>query len=259
MFLNYTFCSALEQFYILQIKINLINNSIYLLFDNLLLTLLLIFVFFFFSIFSLVPNNSSNFFLIPNRFQFFYETVFSSILSLVQENLPSHQKNNFFPIISTIFFFVFNLNLFGILPYTFTVSSQLIITFTLSLVIFLGIHIIAAMIHKFKLFSLFFPSGVSVILCPLLVPIEFISFIFKPISISVRLFANMMAGHTLLKVIAGFVWGIMSFTGFFSIAHSVPLLLLVILFGLELGVAVIQSFVFTVLFLIYTHDALVMH
>lgn len=255
---NNIFFSALEQFYTLQIKINLIFNTFFLVLDNILVTLIIIFIFFFFSIISLMPANSSNFFLIPNRWQFFYEIVYSSILSLVQD-LPYKQKNNFFPIISTIFFFVFNLNLFGVIPYTFTVSSQLVLTFSLSLVIFLGIHIIAALLHKFKLFSLFFPSGVSVILCPLLVPIEFISFIFKPISISVRLFANMMAGHTLLKVIAGFVWSIMSFSGFFSIAYYIPLLLLVIVFGLELGVAVIQSFVFTVLFIIYINDALVIH
>jgi len=256
---NFITFSALEQFYTLQIKVNFIFENFCFLLDNILITFLIIIFFFFFSILSLLSNNSSNFFLIPNRWQFIYESIFSSILSLVQENLPSKQKDNFFPIISTIFFFVLNLNLFGILPYTFTISSQLIVTFALSLVIFLGIHIIAAILHGFKLFSLFFPSGVSVVLCPLLVPIEVISFIFKPISVSVRLFANMMAGHTLLKVIAGFVWSIMSFTGFFSIAHYIPLLLLVVLFGLELGVAIIQSFVFTVLFSIYTHDSLVLH
>ena len=107
--------------------------------------------------------------------------------------------------------------------------------------------------------SLFLPPGTSLGLALLLVPIEFVSYMFKPISLGVRLFANMMAGHTLLKVIAGFAWSMMLSSGFLFVAHLVPLLVLVLLVGLELGVAMIQAYVFTILTCIYLNDAINLH
>lgn len=124
---------------------------------------------------------------------------------------------------------------------------------------FIGINIICARKHGMKMFSLFLPPGTSIGLAFLLVPIEFISYIFKPISLSIRLFANMMAGHTLLKVIAGFAFALVTASGGLFIVHLVPLLILIPLFGLELGVALIQSFVFSVLISIYLNDALNLH
>jgi len=106
---------------------------------------------------------------------------------------------------------------------------------------------------------LFMPSGTSLALAFVLVPIEIISYVFKPLSLSVRLFANMMAGHTLLKVIAGFAWNMMTLGGVLFIAHFIPLILLVILFGLELGVGLIQAYVFTLLTCIYLNDAVNLH
>jgi ATP synthase subunit 6 len=144
-------------------------------------------------------------------------------------------------------------------PYSFTLTSHLIVTFALSLFVFIGINIICIRLHGLEFFSLFLPSGTSVVLSLLLVPIELISYIFKPISLSIRLFANMMAGHTLLKVIAGFAWTLMGCTGVLFVIHYVPLLILIPLFGLELGVALIQAFVFSILTCIYLNDAISLH
>lgn len=252
--------SPLEQFYIFKVvTLNFFFNITFLTIDNIILTFLIMFLFFFFYIVSLSKSNNISFFLIPNIWQFLLENIFLTSSSLIQENIQYKNRNLFFPIISTIFFSVLSLNLFGIIPYTFTITSQFIVTFTLGLFVFIGIHIIAIKVHKIKILSLFFPSGISVLLSVLLVPVEIISFIFKPISISTRLFVNMMAGHTLLKVIAGFVWTIMSISGLFSIIHIIPLLILVILFSLEIGIAIIQAFVFTVLFCIYINDIFNLH
>ena len=107
--------------------------------------------------------------------------------------------------------------------------------------------------------SLFIPSNTSFFLALLLVPIEFVSYMFKPISLGVRLFANMMAGHTLLKVIAGFAWSMVSAGGFLFFAHIIPLVVLILLVGLELGVALIQAYVFTILTCIYLNDSINLH
>jgi ATP synthase subunit 6 len=248
--------SPLEQFLVLPI---ISSPYFYFTVNNILITLsvvLFILVTFFFS---MVKKESISLYLIPTRYQLFFETIFTSILSVLNDNVQSLEKKKFFPIMISIFFFVLNLNLLGIIPYTFTITSELIITFALSLLMFIGIQIIAVRLHKIKFFSLFFPSGISVLLSLLLVPIEFISFFFKPISLSIRLFANMMAGHTLLKVIAGFTWLIMCASSVFSIAHYIPLFLLVILIVLEIGVAIIQSFVFVVLLCIYLNDVFNLH
>ena len=151
------------------------------------------------------------------------------------------------------------LNLIGLVPYSFTLTSHLIVTFALALFMFIGLNIICVRLHGLEFFSLFLPGGTSFLLALLLVPIELISYIFKPISLSIRLFANMMAGHTLLKVIAGFAWSLSGCTGIFFLLHYIPMLILIPLFGLELGVALIQSFVFSILTCIYLNDSINLH
>ena len=162
----------------------------------------------------------------------------------------------FFPFISVIFTFVLFSNLIGLVPYSFTTTSHLIVTFTLSLSIFIGVIIIGCQRHKVQMLSVFLPANTSFFLALLLVPIELISYIFKPISLGVRLFANLMAGHTLLKVIVGFSWSLLMLEDLLAVAHIIPLLILVMLMGLELGVAVIQAYVFTVLTCIYLNDSI---
>jgi ATP synthase subunit 6 len=177
----------------------------------------------------------------------------------VLDNIKSSKSAKFFPLIFFLFLFILSLNTIGLIPYSFTLTSHLIITLVLSVSVFIGINIICLKIHGINFFSLFLPSGTSVALSFLLIPIEFISYIFKPISLSIRLFANMMAGHTLLKVIVGFSYILLGSTGILFLLQFIPLLILIPLFGLELGVALIQSFVFSTLICIYLNDCINLH
>ena len=180
------------------------------------------------------------------------------MISMVSDNVgPKGEK--YFPFIFTLFVFVLLSNLIGLVPYSFTLTSHLIVTFALAMIVFISVNIAGARIHGLKMFSLFLPAGTTFPLSLLLVPIEFVSYMFKPISLSVRLFANLMAGHTLLKVIAGFGWALMGCTGALFLAHYVPLAVLFPLFGLELAVALIQAYVFSILSCIYLNDAISLH
>jgi len=223
-------------------------------------TVILIIIFFLTMslIFSLVKEDNT-FYIIPSKWQVVIEGVYKLILSLVVDNIRDKRGQLFFPLVFSIFLFILSLNLIGLVPYSFTLTSHLIVTLALSLAVFIGINIICIRIHGMKFFSLFLPPGTSIVLALLLVPIELISYVFKPVSLSIRLFANMMAGHTLLKVIAGFACTLMANSGILFLLHYVPLLILIPLFGLELGVALIQSFVFSILICIYLNDSINLH
>ena len=203
-------------------------------------------------------KSNGNFFLIPNNWQTIIEILNETASSLLFDNI-NKEGEKYFPFISVLFTFIVFVNLIGLVPYSFTVTSHLIITFSMSLSIFIGVNIICIKKYKFEMLSLFLPSNTSFGLSLLLVPIEFISYIFKPISLGVRLFANLMAGHTLLKVIIGFAWAMLLLENIISIFHLIPLLVIVILFGLELGVALIQAYVFTILTCIYLNDSVNLH
>jgi len=252
------FFSPLEQFEILPllpIRISFLDFSI----TNQTIMLVLI-VFFLISIFFVILKQSTNsLFVVPHRFQIVLEFLYSMILGIVVDNISGKKAQLFFPLIFTIFFFISSMNLIGLIPYSFTVTSHFIVTFSISFFIFIGMNIICVKTHKLEFFSLFLPSGTSVMLAFLLVPVELISYIFKPLSLAIRLFCNMMAGHTLLKVFAGFAWSLSGTTGVLFLMHYVPLLILIPLFGLELGVALIQAFVFSLLTCIYLNDALNLH
>nr|YP_009327280.1 ATP synthase F0 subunit 6 [Aphanomyces invadans]AOQ30660.1 ATP synthase F0 subunit 6 [Aphanomyces invadans] len=196
---------------------------------------------------------------IPTYLQQIFETIYNTTLELTYSNIGGKNGKDFFSLIFVLFFFILLCNLIGMIPYSFTITSHLIITFTLSLTIYLGFNIIGIKKHKLNFLGLLLPSGASINLVPLLVPIELVSYIFRVISLPVRLFANMMAGHTLLKVIAGFAWSMLNVNTLIFIAHFIPLILLVILVGLELGVAIIQAYVFTILTCMYINDALNLH
>jgi len=224
-------------------------------------TIILSIVFLFFTIFFSASLNPKDLMLnlIPNKIQTIFESIYGILVSLIVDNLGKVEGQKYFPVLFSIFLYVITLNLIGLIPYSFTLTSHLIVTFTLALFIFIALNIICIKKHKFSFFSLFFPGGTSVILAFLLVPIELISYIFKPVSLSIRLFANMMAGHTLLKVIAGFGWALSGSSGILFLIHYIPLLILIPLFGLELGVALIQSFVFLILVCIYLNDSIHLH
>ena len=197
----------------------------------------------------------TSFFFIPNVWQILVEATYETAAQLVFDNL-NDEGEKYFPFISVLFTFILFNNLIGLVPYSFTITSHLIVTFTLSLSIFIGVMLICLQRHKVNMLSIFLPANTSFGLALLLVPIELISYIFKPISLGVRLFANLMAGHTLLKVIVGFAWSMLLLEDFLAVMHIIPLLVLVILMGLELGVAMIQAYVFTVLTCIYLNDSI---
>ena len=222
---------------------------------------ILFLIFFFVSTFfySSFKQTDATLYVVPHRWQVIIEIIYKMVLSMISDNISGKKGQLFFPLVFSVFFYVANLNLIGLVPYSFTLTSHLIVTFALAIAIFLGINIICVRIHGLEFFSLFFPSGSSLILGLLLVPIEIISYVFRPISLGIRLFANMMAGHTLLKVIAGFAWSLMGCTGILFLMHYVPLLILLPLFGLELAVGLIQAFVFSVLTCIYLNDAVNLH
>jgi ATP synthase subunit 6 len=255
---NFFLSSPLEQFEILPffaLNLGIIDLSI----TNQTVVLALLLFFFFSFFFGLLKQNDNTLFIVPHRYQVVIEIIYSMILSMVSDNIGGKKNHLFFPLIFVIFFFVVGMNLIGLVPYSYTVTSHLVCTLALSLSIFIGMNIICVRIHKLEIFSLFLPSGTSVALAFLLVPVELISYIFKPLSLAIRLFCNMMAGHTLLKVFAGFAWSLMSFTGILFTLHFVPLFILIPLFGLELGVAVIQAFVFSLLTCIYLNDVINLH
>lgn len=195
----------------------------------------------------------------PSRYQSLVEWLYGFVLNLVNEQIGRAGKK-YFALIFSLFVFILFTNFIGMVPYSFTVTSHLIVTFSMSLSLFIGITIIGFRTHGLHFFSYLLPKGAPLALAPLLVVLELVSYCFRGVSLGVRLFANMMAGHTLLKVIAGFGWTLMMLGGFtFLTLHLIPILILIPLFVLESAVAVIQSFVFTVLICIYLNDAINLH
>ena len=190
--------------------------------------------------------------MVPGRWQSMVELSYVFIANLLRDTVGNEGKP-YFPFIFSIFMFVLLGNLWGMIPYSFTFTSHFIVTFSLAMLVFLGVTIIAIAKHKLRFFSFFMPPGVPMIMAPLLVPIEIISYLSRPISLSVRLFANMLAGHTLLKVFAGFVISLGIMAGW------LPLAFIIALTGLEIVIAFLQAFVFTILTCLYLNDALHLH
>jgi ATP synthase subunit 6 len=253
-----SFFSPLEQFEVVplfSIYLGFIDISIT---NELLIYLVLMFLLSTY-IFSCLNPVDSTFNIVPTTWQLLIETISKVVSSIVVDNINFKDGQPYIPLVFSIFFFTASLNVIGLVPYSFTLTSHLIVTFALALFLFIGINIICVRHHGIEIFSLFLPSGTGVLLGLLLVPIESISYIFKPISLSIRLFANMMAGHTLLKVIAGFGWTLMGCSGVLFLLFQVPFFILIPLMCLELGVALIQSFVFSVLISIYLNEAIHLH
>jgi F-type H+-transporting ATPase subunit a len=189
--------------------------------------------------------------MVPGRWQCAAEVSYEFIAGLIKDTVGPEGRR-FFPFIFTIFMFVLICNLMGMVPYSFTVTSHIIVTFALAAVVFIGVTILGFVKHGMHFFSFFVPPGSPIFMWPLLIPIEVISYLSRPISLSVRLFANMLAGHTLLKVIAGFV----AVLGVFGV---LPLALVVALTGLEILIAFLQAYVFAILTCLYINDALHLH
>lgn len=189
--------------------------------------------------------------LVPGRAQAMVEALSGAVDDTIVSS-AGPEARRYFPIIFTTFLFILIGNLAGLLPYSFTITSHIAVTFALALVAFVGITLVGIAHQGVGFLRMFAPSGVPPVMLVILVPIEIISYFIRPISLSVRLFANMMAGHVLLKVLAGFVVMLGAF-GF------VPLLAIVAMTALEVLVAVLQAYVFTTLVCVYLNDALHAH
>jgi F-type H+-transporting ATPase subunit a len=193
--------------------------------------------------------------LVPGRFQSMAELSYEFVANTIRSNAGS-EGMKFFPLVFSLFMFIMVSNMIGIIPYTFTVSSHIIVTVSLALLVFLTVLVYGFYKNGLKFFKLFVPSGVPIYILPLVVVIEIISFLSRPVSHSVRLFANMLAGHITLKVFASFVTmlGAFGFVGW--VGAILPLGLTVALTALELLVAFLQAYVFTILTCIYINDAI---
>jgi ATP synthase subunit 6 len=197
--------------------------------------------------------------LVPNAWQsvveFMYEFIYFNVLA---ENVKKDGPL-YFPMLFSIFSFLFFCNILGMIPYSFTVTSHIVVTLGLATMAFTAINIIGLRTHGFHMLSLFLPSGAPIALAPLLVMIEIVSYGFRVISLALRLFANMMSGHCLLKILAGFAWTMLSAGGLLTVMHVLPLVVIFAIVGLELCIAFLQAYVFTVLLCIYINDAISLH
>ena len=189
---------------------------------------------------------------IPGRWQSMAEMAYEFVAGMVRDNIGSEGRQ-YFPFVFSLFMFILFGNMIGMIPYGFTFTSHIIVTFGLAAIVFVLITVVGLVRHGTHFFSYFMPAGVPIWMAPLIVPIEIISYLSRPISLSVRLFANMMAGHTMLKVFAGFTVALGLLGGW------IPLIVNVALTGFEVLVAVLQAYVFTILTCLYLHDAVHLH
>jgi len=195
---------------------------------------------------------------VPTRWQSVAESLYEFADTLVREQIGPKGRP-FFPVIFTLFSFLLCQNLIGMIPYSFTTTSHLIVTFSLSCTVFLAMTFIGFQRHGIHFFSFLLPPGAPLALAPFLVVIEFVSYGFRAISLGVRLFANMMAGHTLVKILSGFAWTMFCAGGGLAVGSVIPFLVVFALMFLEVGVACLQAYVFTILTCIYLNDAIHLH
>lgn len=195
--------------------------------------------------------------LVPGRLQVMAEMLYGFIANMIRDNVGT-KGMQYFPLIFTLFIVVLMGNLLGLIPYSFTYTGQLIVTVSLALVIFLTVLILGFVRHGTHFFSLFMPPGLPLWLAPLIIPLEVVSFLIRPVTLSVRLFANMMAGHLMLKVFAGFSVAMISAAAgmgaFGWLGAAFPMLFNTVLTGFELMIALIHAYVFSVLSCLYLKD-----
>jgi len=194
--------------------------------------------------------------LLPSKWSLLLESIFASINSMVREQLG---KEVYLPFIYSIFCFILVANLIGNVPYSYAITSSLIVSIGLSFTIVIGVTILGLSIHKIHFFSFFIPAGTPLALVPLLVLIELISYIARAFSLGIRLFSNITAGHTLLKILSTFLYQMFTGGVLIAIITLIPFALFLAIIGLELAVSFIQAYVFTLLLLSYIKDAIDLH
>ncbi|MBO1079269.1 F0F1 ATP synthase subunit A [Roseomonas haemaphysalidis] len=196
--------------------------------------------------------------VVPGRLQSMAEMFYEFLENLVTGQV-GHEGKRYFPFVFTLFMFVLFGNVIGLLPYAFTYTSHIAVTFALAALVFVVTTVVALALHGKKFFGYFFPEGAPLWLAPIIVPVEVVSYLSRPISLSVRLFANMVAGHVLLKVFATFVVLLGGLGAIGPVVAVLPLGVNVLLIGFELLVAFLQAYVFAILTSIYLHDAVHLH
>src|SRR6266568_186911 len=201
-------------------------------------------------------NNDSK--LIPNKWSISLESSYASLSSMVREQIGYHNEV-YLPFIYSLFFFILVGNLISNVPYSFAVTASGVVSIGLSLTIFIGVTILAFYVHGIKFFSFFVPAGTPLGLVPLLVLIELLSYSARALSLGVRLFANIMSGHTLVKILSTFLFKLFNISILVMVITVIPFIIFVGILGLEIGVSLIQAFVFTILTCSYLKDALELH
>jgi len=197
--------------------------------------------------------------LIPGRLQSAAEIFHEFVSNMVRDN-ASEEARPYFPFVFSLFMFVLFGNLVGLIPFAFTFTSHIVVTFALAAVVIVFVTILGLVKHGLHFFAYFLPSGSPLWLAPILIPIEIISYLTRPISLSIRLFANMMAGHTMLNVFGGFSAMMLFALGGLGLAVGVlPVLINIALIGFELLVAALQAYVFAILTCLYIRDAIHLH
>jgi F-type H+-transporting ATPase subunit a len=197
--------------------------------------------------------------IVYNSWTLVKETLYDTIFSIVQGQIDAKKGQIFFPFMYTLFTFILINNLIGLVPYSFAATSHFALTFFLSFTVVLGATILGFQLHGLKFFSLFVPAGCPLILVPLLVLIEFISYLARNVSLGLRLGANILAGHMLLNILSGFTYKIMASNLLFFIIGLLPVVFIIAFSGLELAIAFIQAQVFVVLSCSYIKDGLSLH
>jgi len=255
---NFTYnISPLDQFEIrdlitldaplfLNLHLSLTNITLYLLTAGFLVLIL-----------NLLTNNNNK--LVSNNWSLSIETIYATIHSIVVNQINTKKGQIYFPFIYSLFLFILINNLIGMIPYSFAATSHFILTFSLSFTIVLGATILGFQIHGLQFFSLFVPAGCPLALLPLLVLIEFISYLARNVSLGLRLAANILSGHMLLNILSGFTYNIMTSGILFFFVGLLPLAFIIAFSGLELAIAFIQAQVFVVLSCSYIKDALDLH
>lgn len=201
-----------------------------------------------------MSNNENK--LVPSKWSIALESLFASINSMVREQLG---KELYLPFIYSLFFFILIANLTGNIPYSFTITTSIMVSIGLSFTILIAVTILALSIHKLHFFSFFVPSGTPLALVPLLVLIELVSYLARAFSLGIRLFANVVAGHTLMKILATFLYQMFSSTLIIATITLIPFTIFLAIIGLELAVSIIQAYVFTILTCSYIKDAIELH
>lgn len=196
--------------------------------------------------------------LVPGRLQSLAEASYEFIMGMVTEQI-GHEGRRFFPFVFTLFMFVLFGNMLGLFPYAFTFTSHIAATFALAAMVFVLITVVALLLHGKKFFGYFFPEGAPIWLAPIIIPVEIVSYLSRPISLSIRLFANMVAGHVMLKVFATFIVMLAGLGAVGPFLSLLPLTINVALVGFEVLVAFLQAYVFAILTCIYLHDAVHLH